>query len=58
VTRVFHRFQDAAEEAGRSRIYAGVHTRLDHDAGQRLGRDVARFVVTARAGSRNARSTA
>jgi len=58
VTRVFHRFQDAAEEAGRSRIYAGVHTRLDHDAGQRLGRDVARFVVAATVGSRIARSTA
>jgi hypothetical protein len=57
VKRVFHRFQDAAEAAGRSRIYAGVHTRLDHDAGKRLGRDVARFVV-ARAGSRITRSVA
>jgi len=58
VTRVFHRFQDAAEEAGRSRIYAGVHSRLDHHAGKRLGRDVARFVVAARAGSRSTRSAA
>jgi hypothetical protein len=57
VTRVFHRFQEAAEEAGRSRIYAGVHTRIDHEAGQLLGRDVAR-VVAARAGSRLSRSVA
>jgi hypothetical protein len=57
VTRVFQRFQEAAEEAGRSRIYAGVHTRIDHEAGQLLGRDVARFVA-ARAGSRIARSAA
>jgi membrane-associated phospholipid phosphatase len=46
VTRSFARLQDAADEAGLSRIYAGVHTRLDHDAGQRLGRDLARFVVS------------
>jgi hypothetical protein len=57
VTRVFHRFQEAAEEAGRSRIYAGVHTRIDHEAGQLLGRDVARLVA-ARAGSGLIRSVA
>jgi hypothetical protein len=43
--RSFTRFQDIAEEAGLSRIVAGVHTRLDHDAGQRLGANVARFVL-------------
>jgi hypothetical protein len=43
VTRSFDRFQDAADEAGLSRIFAGLHTRLDHDSGQLLGRDVARF---------------
>jgi hypothetical protein len=32
--------------------------RLDHDAGQRLGRDVARVIVTARAASRTAPSAA
>jgi hypothetical protein len=42
--RRFGSFKDAAEEAGESRIFAGVHTRLDHEAGQRLGLDVARFV--------------
>jgi hypothetical protein len=44
-TRTFNRFQDIADEAGLSRIPAGVHTRLDHVAGQRLGLDVARFVL-------------
>ncbi|OLB73371.1 MAG: haloperoxidase [Actinobacteria bacterium 13_2_20CM_2_71_6] len=46
VVRAFARYQDVADEAGLSRIYAGVHTRLDHDAGQRLGRDVAGFVLS------------
>ncbi|QXJ26211.1 vanadium-dependent haloperoxidase [Actinomadura graeca] len=43
VTRSFERYQDAADEAGLSRIYAGVHTRLDHTAGQVLGRRIARY---------------
>jgi hypothetical protein len=43
--RTFARFQDIADEAGLSRIPAGVHTRLDHEAGQRLGADVARVVL-------------
>jgi PAP2 superfamily len=45
VTRSFDSFRDAANEAGLSRIYAGVHTRLDHFAGLKLGRDVANFVL-------------
>jgi hypothetical protein len=45
VTRSFGGFQAAADEAGLSRIFAGVHTRIDHVAGQELGRDVARFVL-------------
>jgi PAP2 superfamily protein len=45
VTRSFSSFSSAAEEAGLSRIYAGVHTRLDHIAGVELGRDVADFVL-------------
>jgi PAP2 superfamily protein len=45
VTRSFSSFNAAADEAGLSRIYAGQHTRLDHVAGQTLGRDVARFVL-------------
>ena len=45
VTRSFTSFSAAAQEAGLSRIYAGVHTRIDHQAGLRLGLDVAHFVL-------------
>ena len=45
ITRSFGSFQAAANEAGLSRIFAGQHTRLDHEAGQRLGVQVAEFVV-------------
>jgi membrane-associated phospholipid phosphatase len=45
VTRSFDSYSAAAGEAGLSRIYGGVHTRIDHEAGTKLGRDVARFVV-------------
>ena len=54
VTRTFGSFQAAANEAGLSRIWAGQHTRLDHQAGERLGGQVAAFVpgrhFTGRAG--------
>jgi hypothetical protein len=43
--RRFTSFQSVAAEAGLSRIAAGVHTRLDHEAGRQLGFDVAAFVV-------------
>jgi hypothetical protein len=45
VTRSFTSFSAAAQEAGLSRIYAGVHTRLDHEAGLQLGNKVGRFVL-------------
>jgi len=45
VTRSFTSFAAAAQEAGLSRIYAGQHTRLDHDAGVVLGHKIARFVL-------------
>jgi membrane-associated phospholipid phosphatase len=45
VTRTFGGFQAAANEAGLSRIFAGQHTRLDHQAGQLLGAQVASFVL-------------
>jgi hypothetical protein len=45
--RTFSTFQSAADEAGQSRILAGLHTRIDHDAGQRLGSDIARFLLIA-----------
>jgi hypothetical protein len=46
VTRHFTSFSDAAEEAGLSRIYAGQHFRFDHLAGERLGQQVARAVLS------------
>ncbi len=45
VTRSFTSFSAAAQEAGLSRIYAGQHTRLDHNSGVLLGNDVAGFVL-------------
>jgi membrane-associated phospholipid phosphatase len=43
--RSFNSYSAAANEAGLSRIYAGVHTELDHKAGLRLGQQVAGFVL-------------
>jgi hypothetical protein len=45
VTRSFPNLDTAANEAGLSRIWAGQHTRLDHQAGQQLGRQVATQVL-------------
>jgi hypothetical protein len=45
VTRHFHSYRAVAREAGLSRIFAGVHTRLDHEAGLRLGRRIADLVL-------------
>jgi membrane-associated phospholipid phosphatase len=45
VTRSFGSFQAAAHEATLSRIFAGQHTMIDLVAGQRLGRQVAEFVL-------------
>ncbi|MBV9282440.1 MAG: vanadium-dependent haloperoxidase [Chloroflexi bacterium] len=45
VTRSFASYSAAATEAGLSRIYGGVHYRFDHEAGLRLGQDVATFVL-------------
>ncbi len=45
VVRNFDSYSAAATEAGLSRIYGGVHTRLDHVAGVELGNDVAGFVL-------------
>ena len=43
--RQFNSYQAVATEAGLSRIFAGVHTRLDHESGLKLGRDVAQLVL-------------
>jgi PAP2 superfamily protein len=45
IVRQFDSYQAIATEAGLSRIFAGVHTRLDHEAGLTLGRNVAQFVL-------------
>jgi PAP2 superfamily len=45
VTRSFATLSDAADEAGLSRIWAGQHTRIDHEAGQQLGRQVGDVVL-------------
>ena len=45
VTRRFGSLTAAADEAGLSRIWAGQHTRIDHWAGQMLGRQVAAEVL-------------
>jgi hypothetical protein len=43
--RTFDSYEAVTTEAGLSRIFAGVHTRLDHESGLELGRDVAQFVL-------------
>jgi hypothetical protein len=45
VARSFTSFSAAADEASDSRIFAGQHFRFDQDAGQRLGRHVADYVL-------------
>jgi membrane-associated phospholipid phosphatase len=45
VERSFTSFKAAAEEAKQSRLFAGVHFPFDLSTGQRLGADVADFVV-------------
>jgi hypothetical protein len=45
VSRSFDSLRDAADEAGLSRIYAGVHTRLDHAAGLTLGDQVGQYTL-------------
>jgi hypothetical protein len=55
VTRTFGSFSAAVQEAGLSRIYAGVHTRLDDASGRQLGRDVARYVLAHALGERRSR---
>lgn len=43
-TRSFNSLSEAAAEAGRSRIYGGIHYEFENQAGQELGQDVAQFV--------------
>ena len=45
VTRSYTSFSEAANEAGRSRIYGGVLSKSGNESGEQLGRDVANYVV-------------
>jgi hypothetical protein len=45
VTRSFDSFAAAAAEAGRSRVYGGIHYQFDNANGLALGGEVAGFVV-------------
>jgi hypothetical protein len=48
VERSFDSFSAAATEASLSRVFAGVHFRFDETTGERLGAQVARFVLSHR----------
>jgi hypothetical protein len=43
-TRTYTSFSQAAEEAGRSRIYGGIHFEFDNQGGLRSGRAVGRYI--------------
>jgi hypothetical protein len=45
VTRSYKKFTDAAKEAGKSRIYAGIHWSYDVAAGESLGRKVGQYIT-------------
>lgn len=45
VSRSFTSFQQAADEAGKSRIYGGIHYEFDNAAGLASGRAIGKFVV-------------
>ena len=45
VTRRFANFAEAADEAGVSRVYGGIHFPFDNTAGQALGRAVGEAIV-------------
>src|SRR5262249_50760718 len=45
VTRSFTSFEQAAEEAGQSRIYGGIHFQLDNQAGLAAGHALASYVL-------------
>jgi VCPO second helical-bundle domain len=45
-TRYYDRFKDAVEEVNTARVWAGFHFRYADEDGSKVGRKVARFVVT------------
>ncbi|MGN7160512.1 Ig-like domain-containing protein [Sphingomonas sp. SAFR-052] len=56
ITRSFDNFQAAANEAGRSRVYGGIHTESSNAAGRQIGQSVANFVLGAFDTSSDARA--
>lgn len=46
--RTFHSFSQAAAEAGRARIFAGIHFEFSNQAGQEAGRGVGREILDTR----------
>lgn len=51
VTRNFSSFDAAADEAGQSRIYGGIHFQFSNQDGQAAGRELAAYVLDAFAAS-------
>lgn len=47
-TRAYDAFGAAAREAGRSRIYGGIHFQFSNDAGREAGKEVGREIVRTR----------
>jgi hypothetical protein len=45
LTRLFNSFSQAAEEAGASRIYGGIHWSFDNEAGLEAGHSIGEFVA-------------
>jgi hypothetical protein len=45
VTRSFSSFSQAADEAGRSRIYGGIHWESSNQDGLTVGRQLGNYVV-------------
>src|SRR5688572_8499384 len=45
VDRSFNKFSDAAKEAGKSRIYGGIHWSFDSAIGEQMGRKIGKFVT-------------
>jgi hypothetical protein len=44
VERSYKKFTDAAKEAGKSRVFGGIHWSYDSAAGEQLGRKIGRYV--------------
>jgi hypothetical protein len=45
ITRSFTSFAEAADEAGRSRIYGGIHFQFDNAVGLFAGRELGNYIV-------------